>query len=132
MFIVPLVTQVPVFVGLTMVVSRACQAPTPLDAESFTTLTSLAHVDPTAALPIALGIITLANVESSRWFMSAEQRERERKVDEWTTAKRAKGETVFRPRNILQGGLRLLSIGRIMVAATFPGVRTSDVLSVFE
>lgn len=92
------------------------------DSEEFLTLTSLAHPDPTATLPIVLGLITLANVETARWFMSAEALQREQKVAEWTAEKRAKGETVLEPKKIIQSGMRGLSIGRILIAAVIPGV----------
>lgn len=119
---IPIVTQLPLFIGSSVVFARACAVPTPLDSEAFLTLTSLAHVDPTATLPIVLGVITYANVESSRWFLTAEQRERERKVEEYAAAKRAKGELVIKPRNILQSALRLFSMARIIIAAMVPGV----------
>lgn len=105
-----------------MVLSRCAQAPTVLDSESFLTLTSLASSDPTATLPIVLGIITYANVESSRWFASAEAQEREKKVEEWNAAKRAKGHVVVEPRKAIQTGLRTMAIVRILIAAAIPGV----------
>jgi len=119
--LVPPLTQLPLFVGTSMVFSRIAQPPSVLDSESFFTLTSLAHSDPTVTLPIILGLVTLANVESSRWFLSTSALEREKQVDKWTADRRAKGEIVLEPRRIVQTGLRALSIARILIAAVVPG-----------
>ena len=121
--LVPPVTQLPLFVGSSMFLSRLSQPPTVFDSESFMTLTSLAHADPTATLPIALGIITLANVESSRWFISKEAKERDELEQKRVAEKRAQGHVVLEPRKIVQSGLRLLSVGRILIGAVVPGVR---------
>jgi hypothetical protein len=127
MAIAPL-TQLPLFVGSSMFLSRLSQAPSSaFDAEAFLTLTSLAHADPTAALPIALGLVTLANVESSsslRWFGSAEAKEREERERRRVEEKRAQGHIVLEPRRIVQSALRLLSVGRILIGAVVPGVST--------
>ena len=116
------ITQLPVFVLTSLTISRACQAPTVLDGESFLTLTSLAHSDPTLTLPIVLGIVTLANVESARWFISPQALEREKKVEEWKAKRRARGETVIEPKKIMQTSLRTLAVCRILIAALVPGV----------
>ncbi|KAH9951638.1 60Kd inner membrane protein-domain-containing protein [Amylocystis lapponica] len=120
-FLAPPITQLPLFVGLSMALSNASQAPSVFDSESFMTLTSLAHPDPTVTLPIVLGLVTLANVESARWFLSASTLEREKKVAKWTAERRAKGEAVVEPKRIIQTSLRVLSIGRILIAAVVPG-----------
>ncbi len=130
--LIPPLTQLPLFVGSSMFLSRLSQPPTVFDAESFLTLTSLAHTDPTAALPIALGLITLANVESSsslRWFASAEAKEREELEEKRNAEKRAQGNIVLQPRKIVQSSLRLLSVGRILIGALVPGVRTPHSLT---
>ena len=93
--------------------------------EAFFTLTSLAHADSTATLPILLGIITLANVESSRWFVSPAELQREAQVAKWTAERRAKGEQILEPRKISQSALRILSVGRILIAAMVPGVSST-------
>ena len=122
--VIPPLTQLPVFVGSSMFLARLSQPPnSAFDSEAFLTLTSLAHPDPTAVLPIALGMITLANVESSRWFISAAVREREDAEQERIAEQRAQGQNVLEPRKIVQSGLRLLSIGRILIGAVVPGVR---------
>jgi hypothetical protein len=130
--LIPPLTQLPLFVGSSMFLSRLSQSPTAFDSESFLTLTSLSHADPTAALPIALGLITLANVESSssiRWFASAEARERKELEEKRTAEKRAQGNIVLQPQKIVQSALRLLSVGRILIGALVPGVRA--ILSLF-
>ena len=120
--VLPVVTQLPLFVGTTMVLSHASSAPTVLDSEAFFTLTSLAHADSTLTLPIMLGLITLANVESARWFVSAEVLQREAQVAKWTAERPARGEQILEPRKISQSALRILSVGRILIAAMVPGV----------
>ncbi|KAI0375584.1 hypothetical protein BV20DRAFT_933052 [Pilatotrama ljubarskyi] len=119
--VMPIVTQLPLFIGTTMVLSEASRAPTVLDSESFFTLTSLSHADSTLTLPIMLGLITLANVESARWFVSAEVLEREQQVAKWTAERRAKGEQILEPRKIFQTSLRIMSVARILIAAMVPG-----------
>ncbi|KAI0796717.1 60Kd inner membrane protein-domain-containing protein [Abortiporus biennis] len=119
--LIPPVSQLPLFVGFSMMLSRISQAPTVLDSESFLTLTSLAHPDPTLTIPIVIGVITLANVESSRWFMDAAAIEREKKVAEWTAQRRAQGHNVLEPKKIIQSSLRVLAVGRILIAALVPG-----------
>ncbi|KAI0307278.1 60Kd inner membrane protein-domain-containing protein [Multifurca ochricompacta] len=119
--LIPPLTQLPLFVGSSMFLSRLSQSPTVYDSESFLTLTSLAHADPTATLPIALGMITLANVESSRWFISEAAKERDELEQKRLAEKRAQGHIVLEPRKIVQTGLRVLSIGRILISAVVPG-----------
>jgi len=119
--VIPLVTQLPLFMGFSIVLNRLSQSPTPFDSESFLTLSTLAHTDPTATLPIALGLITLANVESSRWFITEEQRDREEKVQKWKDERVARGETVIEPQKIVKSALRLISVGRIVIATMVPG-----------
>lgn len=119
--LIPPVTQLPVFVGLSILFSRLSQAPTPFDSESFLTLSTLTHVDPMGALPIALGFITLANVESSRWFMTDAQLKREEQVQQWKAQRVTRGETVLEPQKIVKSSLRLVSVGRILIASMVPG-----------
>lgn len=129
--LIPPLTQLPLFVGSSMFLSRLSQAPSAFDSESFLTLTSLSHADPTFALPIVLGLVTLANVESSssiRWFASAEAKEREDLEKKRIARQRAQGDIVFQPQKIVQSALRLLSVGRILIGALVPGVRTSSSL----
>ncbi|KAH7921813.1 hypothetical protein BV22DRAFT_1106968 [Leucogyrophana mollusca] len=119
--VIPPLTQLPLFMGFSIVLTRLSQSPSPFDSESFFTLSTLAHTDPTAVLPIALGFITLANVESSRWFITDEQRERQKKVDKWKEERLAQGHTVLEPQKIIKSALRMVSVGRILVAVMVPG-----------
>jgi len=104
-----------------MFLSRLSQPPTVFDSESFLTLTSLSHAEPTATLPIVLGIMTLANVESSRWFISEAAKEKEEVEQKRVAEKRAQGLVVLEPRKIVQSGLRILSVGRILIGSVVPG-----------
>ncbi|KAJ7590947.1 60Kd inner membrane protein-domain-containing protein [Mycena floridula] len=63
--VVPFLAQAPPFILLSLVLSRASTDPTPFDSESFMTLTTLAHPDPTMVIPILVGLITAANMETS-------------------------------------------------------------------
>lgn len=93
------------------------------------TLTTLAHPDPTMTFPILLGVITMANVESSNWVMNAAERERSREIEEKNDIIRAQGgQTTVKPKNFLKPSMRILSILRILVAATTPGVSCLRVL----
>ena len=127
--LIPPITQLPIFVGTSMMLSHTAQPPTVFDSESFLTLTSLAHADPTAALPIALGLITLANVESSHWFVDAATRKRRAEQEKANAEKKAQGQIVLEPQKIVQSALRVLSVGRILVGLVVPGV-SGCVLSV--
>lgn len=120
--LIPPITQLPLFVGFSMVLNRASHSPSVLDSEAFLTLTSLTHSDPTLTIPIVVGLITLANVETARWFASAAATQRQAKVEEWVAQRRAKGEMVLEPGRIVQSSLRFLSVARIIIAALVPGV----------
>ncbi|KII95093.1 hypothetical protein PLICRDRAFT_96703 [Plicaturopsis crispa FD-325 SS-3] len=119
--LIPVVVQAPLFLLFSWVYREAAQIPTPLDSESFLSLTSLNHVDPTGFLPIALGIITLVNVESATWYMSPAEAERRAQVQEWVRARRLRGEIVWQPMKTVRPVIRGLSVVRIIVAATVPG-----------
>lgn len=74
-------------------------------------------------LPIILGMITMANVESSNWVMTAAERERQQRLDEANAKRIAEGgKPTIQPNKLLKSGLRLLSVGRIIFAAVMPGV----------
>ena len=120
--LIPPLTQLPLFVGLSMTFGRASVPPTVLDSESFLSITSLSHGDPTGTFPILLGVLTFANVDASRWFMTPEARLREQRAAEWTAKRRANGETVLEPKKIFQTTLRIAALGRILIAALVPGV----------
>ena len=117
-----MLTQLPIFVLTSAVLARLSKSPTPFDSESFLTLTTLAHADPTMSMPIVLGIVTMANVESSRWFMTDSQKARETMVNKWNSEKRAQGHMVLEPKKYVQSSLRLMSVGRILLGGLVPGV----------
>ena len=68
-------------------------------------------------------MITFANVESAKWFISDKQKSRQEKVENWNAEKRAQGHAVVEPKKIVQNVLRVMSVGRILIAAVVPGVR---------
>ena len=122
---IPIVSQLPLFLGTSAALSHAARTAPGLESEAFLSLTSLASADPTATLPIALGLLTFINVESSRWFASAEALQREQAATERTAARRAAGELVLEPHKITQSALRGMSVARILIASLWPGVSLS-------
>ncbi|KLO18035.1 hypothetical protein SCHPADRAFT_820380 [Schizopora paradoxa] len=136
---IPMFTQLPIFVASTMFFSHlstpAVASPSGLTDESFLTLTSLAHPDATATLPIVLGLVTLANVETSHWFMGAGRASREASADARRKEERKKiieenekapaGQKTRLPlpstREIIQNALRLFSIARIVIGVMVDG-----------
>lgn len=122
MFLPPLV-QLPPFFAITMMLRHLSEDPTPFDAESFFTLATLAHPDPTMTLPILLGIITMANVETNNWLMTATQRADLQKLEERRAQMKGDGKRILEPGRIIKTALRGLSVARILVASVMPGVR---------
>lgn len=115
---IPLLAQAPVFMGLSTIFLRAAKEPgSVLREESFFTLTSLAHPDTTMAFPVLLGLISLATVETSHWFM-IEKRGRPLEI----ARPSEKGKVIINPRRYIKGMMRGLSLGRIILAAVMPGV----------
>lgn len=113
--------QAPPYIAFSMILSRVAADPlTPFRSESFLTLTSLAHPDPTMTLPIVLGIISMANVDTRNWWLTVAEREREKKYHEW---KAAKAESQGKPyiQSPLKSALRGLSVVRIGLAMLVPG-----------
>lgn len=102
-----------------MVLNDLSRAPTPFDSESVFTLTSLVHVDPTATLPIVVGLLTFANIESSEMFMTDSQRQRKATADARHLEKRKGG---FELGRLFKPALRIASIIRVLVATMVPGV----------
>jgi inner membrane protein COX18 len=65
----------------------------------------------------------MANVESSNWVMNAAERERVRKNEEKNAKRIADGgKPNIEPKRLLKTGLRVLSVGRIILASITPGV----------
>lgn len=120
-FLIPITTQLPLFFGGSVVLSHLSRSATPFDSESFLMLTSLSHVDPTTTLPIVLGFLTLANVESSSWFMTDAQRHKKAIADAKFDKSVEAGEIRFEWGRIVKSGLRLASVGRVLIASMIPG-----------
>ncbi|KAG5639282.1 hypothetical protein H0H81_004943 [Sphagnurus paluster] len=120
--IIPPLTQLPVFILGTIMLGRLSLDPTPFDSESFLTLSTLAHPDPTMTLPIVLGILTMVNVESGNWVMNAAERQRERQIEEKHAQAQAEaGKPTIKPKAVIKFFMRGLSIFRIIIAAIAPG-----------
>jgi len=120
--VIPPLTQLPVFVGFTFILSRLSIDPTPFDSESFFTLSTLAHPDPTMTLPVILGFLTMANVESGNWVLNAAEREQARKADQEEKKRVLEGgKPQLHPSKVLKTFLRGLSVVRIIIAAMTPG-----------
>ncbi|KAE9389621.1 hypothetical protein BT96DRAFT_967944 [Gymnopus androsaceus JB14] len=98
----------------------------PAIAQSFLTLSTLNHPDPTFTLPVIVGLVTMANVESSTWFMNATEKEALRANE----AKRAEMVAKSQDRwsmvklNLVKNvkdSMRILSVLRIGLASIAPG-----------
>ena len=65
----------------------------------------------------------MANVESSNWVMTAAERERSRLIEEQSAKRIAEGgKPNIEPKKFMKTGLRVLSVGRIILASITPGV----------
>ncbi|KZV77190.1 hypothetical protein PENSPDRAFT_679391 [Peniophora sp. CONT] len=120
----PALTQLPLFFGMSAFFARLSYAPYAglLDTESFFTLSSITHADPTATIPVLLGFITLANTESANWFMpdrvkAADERDRKRVAD----AVARKEFAVPAINRLMRPAMRMGAIVRIVVAMIAPG-----------
>lgn len=135
---IPALTQLPLFVLSTIFFQGLTSSPsslTGLKDENFLTLTSLTRPDATATLPIALGLVTLGNVETANWFVGVRRAARETEREEKAKDARQKAmeksqETGERPplplpslRQTVQGSLRLFAIARIVIGVMVDGVR---------
>ncbi|KZO93761.1 hypothetical protein CALVIDRAFT_539670 [Calocera viscosa TUFC12733] len=61
--LVPPAMNMPLFFLISLMLRQAATAPTPLSSESFLTFETLASTDTSGIMPIAFGLITLANFE---------------------------------------------------------------------
>ncbi len=95
------------------------------DAESFMTLTSLSRPDETLTIPILVGLITMANVESSTWFMTATEKQAVAQREQRRKDAASKGVHHIAPANGIKQALRAVSVLRIIFAAQVSGVRIS-------
>jgi hypothetical protein len=135
---IAIVPQLIVFMATTQVLHFACQPPTPLDSESFFTLSTLIHPDTTTVLPVALGLITLINFETMHWwwrpYLKQSQFDAMREASEKRVSPERQGEQVVAVKFtsadrsgarywLTRTGLRGVTIFRLLWAATEPGVR---------
>lgn len=111
-----------------MVFARLAADPTsPFDSESFLTLSTLNHPDPTFTMPVVVGLLTMANIESSHWVLNPAEKEalkeKEKKMKE-TVAKSGDRLSMvkFNLQSNLKDSMRVLSILRIGLASIAPGV----------
>jgi inner membrane protein COX18 len=122
--LLPAASQLPLFVGMTFVFNQACLPPTCLDMESFLFLSSLVHPDSTMALPIAIGLMTLANVETIKLFnMSEKARDQRAQTRKQEAEDEKKGIVRIGASDVSKNMLRFFSIGRILISIPLPGVR---------
>ncbi|KAF5333087.1 hypothetical protein D9611_002439 [Ephemerocybe angulata] len=122
MMALPPLAQLPPFFLITMVLRQLSESPTVFDSEAFLTLSTLSHPDPTMVLPIVLGLVTMANVETSNLLMTATQKENMKKMEAQKEAMRAAGKVrVIEPGKYLKDALRGLSVVRILLASVMPG-----------
>ena len=83
------------------------------------------HPDPTMTLPVVLGFLTMANVESGNWVMNAAEHEQQRQIAERESKRISEGgKPRLHPGKVLKTLLRGLSIVRIIIAAITPGVKS--------
>ena len=121
--VIPTLSQLPFFVVFTVVLSRLSTDPTPFDSESFLTLSTLAHPDPTMTLPVILGFLTMAHVESGNWVLNAAEKEQIRRAEQKERERILQsGKLSINPAKLLKDSLRGLSIVRIIITALTPGV----------
>ncbi|KAF9076740.1 60Kd inner membrane protein-domain-containing protein [Rhodocollybia butyracea] len=126
----PFVTQAPLFMAMTICFARLAADPTsPFDSESFLTLTTLNHPDVTFTLPVILGLVTMANVESSHWILNPAEKEAlkaseknmaetvEKSGNKWLTMR-------FKLRSNMKDSMRIMSVFRIGLASIAPGAVT--------
>lgn len=116
---VPIIGQMVPFLAASLTFRQVALPPTPFDAESFFTLTSLASIDYTTTLPIAVGLITMANVEMSTWFRPLRGASPSPKPQtELTEPAPPKISLAV----VIKPILRFMALFRVVVASFLPGV----------
>jgi len=126
--LIPVALNLATFIPMSLTMLAIAMPPTPLDSEAFLTLTALTHPDPSNILPVVIGIMNFANVDSHRWLMPPVRREEVRQREEAAASAAA---AAGKPENRLQikpaamwgFGMRFLSVARIVFAMYMPGVR---------
>lgn len=123
--VIPAVMHLAVFVPMTVLFGAAAMPPTPLDSEGFWTITTLTHPDQSNVLPIALGLLTIATTDSSRWFISSERLHELKERDQRNLEKSRKSTLKFNVGSFFMNFARLSSIARVVLGMVVPGVRRS-------
>ncbi|KIY49294.1 hypothetical protein FISHEDRAFT_26568, partial [Fistulina hepatica ATCC 64428] len=121
--------QLPVFAFTSVMLTRLSTAESPFATESLGSLSeatgmlaSLAAPDASMILPVLVGMLTMANIETSTWVMNAAEREHERKLKVYNTRKRQlAGEHAVSLRDLIKPTLRCWSVLRMALAALAPG-----------
>ncbi|KIJ56605.1 hypothetical protein M422DRAFT_149248, partial [Sphaerobolus stellatus SS14] len=120
--LVPTMVQIPIFVGLSTIFLHAANMPgSVLRDESFWTLQSLAHPDTTMALPVIVGLLSIATVETSRWFTSEQRARNIAAAQEKAAVERAKGAIRINPMKHIKSIMSGLSVARVFLTALVPG-----------
>ncbi|THV08441.1 hypothetical protein K435DRAFT_771944 [Dendrothele bispora CBS 962.96] len=119
-------SQAPIFIVITTMFNQLARNPAScFDSESFLTLTTLMHPDETMALPVVLGLLTMANVEASTWVLTPAEKqqlaEREAKSREMS---QKDGVHRLRFQSIFKSAMRGLAVARIGLGAVAPGAVT--------
>ncbi|PBK72700.1 hypothetical protein ARMSODRAFT_881222 [Armillaria solidipes] len=136
--VVPPLSQMAVFFPMSIFFGGVAADPfSGFDAESFMTLTSLSHPDETLTIPILVGLITMANVESSTWFMTATEKQAVAQREQRRKDAASKGVHHIAPANGIKQALRAVSVLRIVFAAQVSGAialywATSSLCGLFQ
>ncbi|PBL02417.1 hypothetical protein ARMGADRAFT_1005798 [Armillaria gallica] len=136
--VVPPLSQMAVFFPMSIFFGGVAADPfSGFDAESFMTLTSLSRPDETLTIPILVGLITMANVESSTWFMTATEKQAVAQREQRRKDAASKGVHHIAPANGIKQALRVVSVLRIVFAAQVSGAialywATSSLCGLFQ
>ncbi|KAK0230908.1 60Kd inner membrane protein-domain-containing protein [Armillaria fumosa] len=136
--VVPPFSQMAVFFPMSIFFGGVAADPfSGFDAESFMTLASLSRPDETLTIPILVGLITMANVESSTWFMTATEKQAVAQREQRRKDAAAKGVHHITPANGIKQALRVVSVLRIVFAAQVSGAialywATSSLCGLFQ
>lgn len=136
--VVPPLSQMALFFPLSIFFGGVAADPfSGFDAESFMTLTSLSLPDETLTVPILVGLITMANVESSTWFMTVTEKQAVAQREQQRKDAASKGVHHIVPANGIKQALRVVSVLRIVFAAQVSGAvalywATSSLCGLFQ
>ncbi|KAH7105410.1 hypothetical protein BKA62DRAFT_766781 [Auriculariales sp. MPI-PUGE-AT-0066] len=128
--ILPTLVQLGTFIPMSMLFVFIAVPPTPLDSECFMHLTNLTRNDPSNILPVAIGILNMANVDSHRWLVRTPLLKEQQQVDQNVIqAQIAKGgplkrrnfELKLNPSGMMTALARSFSVLRIVFAMQMPG-----------